>query len=653
MTEIQESLARPDPEALRRLLDGEHAWVRDRVREVLARAEFRPQQDLTRDEYRQQVLTWARTLAKEGGTLIGYPKEFGGTGDVGAGIAAFETLAYGDLSLLVKCGVQVGLFGGAVLQLGTRKHQERYLRDIGMFELPGCFAMTEAGHGSDVQELRTTATYDAPAGEFVVHTPDDAARKDFIGSAARDGRMAVVFAQLVVDGTEHGVHALLVPIRDAAGRPAEGVRIADCGEKMGLNGVDNGELWFDHVRVPRDALLDRYARVGAEGEYSSPIENPRRRFFTMIGTLIQGRASVGGAALSATKSALTIAVRYALTRRQFGRPGGGEVPLLDYRTHQRRLLPALATTYALHFAQQRLAAEAGRAFGGGEYPEHDRRKLETEVSGVKAAATWHATETIQACREACGGVGYMAVNRFAALKADTDVFTTFEGDNTVLMQLVAKSLLTDYRDQFGELDPLGMAGFLAGQVAGALAERTAAREILGRLRDDLVPSREGDTDLLDRDYLLGLFRWREQHVIAGAARRLKRGVDRGDDPFQTFLDCQDHVVATAHAHIDRIVLEAFVGTVEGCADNCTDSVLAPVLGRLCDLYALSKVERDRGWFQEHGRISSTRSKMVTRTVNRLCAELRPHAAALVDAFGIPDAVLAAPIGVRGDGRGGP
>jgi len=127
-----------------------------------------------------------------------------------------------------------------------------------------------------------------------VHTPDDDARKDYIGNAARDGRMATVFAQLVVGGEPRGVHGLLVPLRAADGTVLPGVRIEDCGAKLGLDGVDNGRIWFDHVRVPRDALLDRYARVSEDGTYFSPIENPAKRFFTMLGTLIQGRVSVCG-----------------------------------------------------------------------------------------------------------------------------------------------------------------------------------------------------------------------------------------------------------------------------------------------------------------------------------------------------------------------
>src|SRR3954447_21982759 len=431
-------------ETLRTLLDGRYPETRDRVRWWLSEPGNAPVDDLGMEEHRARVLAWAQELASEGDTGIGYPVAYGGEDAPGKSVTAFEALAMGDLSLLVKCGVQFGLFGGAILHLGTQPHHERYLRDVASLALPGCFAMTETGHGSNVQALRTTATYED--GAFVVHTSDDDARKDYIGNAARDGGMAVVFAQLITGGEGRGVHALLVPIRDAHGDPAPGVGLEDCGAKLGLNGVDNGRIWFDHVRVPREALLDRYAQVSPDGEYTSAIENPTKRFFTMLGTLIQGRVSVCGASISATKVALEIAIRRGLTRRQFGPPGEDEAVLMDYRTHQRRLLPALATTYGLHFAQARLRQHLHDVFSASARTDDDRsrREIETLAAGLKAVATWHATETIQTCREACGGAGYLKANRFAALKADTDVFTTFEGDNTVLLQLCAKNLLTDY-----------------------------------------------------------------------------------------------------------------------------------------------------------------------------------------------------------------
>jgi acyl-CoA oxidase len=631
------TISRPasDVDALRRLLDGEHAEMRDRVREWLSRPGNIPTADRPLDEYRDQVLAWAKELADEGQTATGFPVEYGGEGAVGRSIAAFETMAFGDLSLLVKIGVQFGLFGGAVLHLGTAKHHERYLRAITSLALPGCFAMTETGHGSNVQALETTATYDPHTQEFVVDTPTESARKDYIGNAARHGRMAAVFAQLVVGGEPRGVHALLVPIRDEQGEPMPGVRIEDCGAKLGLDGVDNGRLYFDHVRVPRDALLDRYAEVSPDGVYTSAIENPTKRFFTMVGTLIQGRISVCGAAINASKVALVIAVRRGLTRRQFGPPGADEAVLLDYRTHQRRLLIPLAETYALHFAQERLVTELHEVFTAEAGEDRRRRQLETLAAGVKAIGTWHATHTIQACREACGGAGYLRANRFAALKADTDVFTTFEGDNTVLLQLAAKNLLTDFRDQFGELDPLGMAQFFAGQVLGTVAERTAFRELLGRLGDDLRPGRDDSAELLDRDTQLELVKWRQEHILSGAARRLKGGLDAGGDPFAVLVDTQDHVIDAARAWVDLVVLEAFAGAVE----RCEEPGVKPVLDTLCSLYALSRIEAERGWYQEHGRLSSTRSKAVIKAVNALCAELREHAELLVEAFGVPEPAL--------------
>src|SRR3954452_8506697 len=626
----------PDSTKLQALLDGEHAEIRDRVREWLSMPGNAAATDLPMEEHREQVLAWASELASQGDTAMGYPVEYGGQDAVARSIASFETLAFGDLSLLVKCGVQFGLFGGAVLHLGTKRHHERYLHRIAKLDLPGCFAMTETGHGSNVQALRTTATYEPETQEFVVHTPDDDARKDYIGNAARDGRIAAVFAQLVVVGESRGVHALLVPLRDEDGTVLPGIRIEDCGAKLGLDGVDNGRIWFDHVRVPREALLDRYAQVSPAGEYTSTIENPTRRFFTMLGTLIQGRVSVCGASISATKVALEIAIRRGLTRRQFGPPGEPEAVLMDYRTHQRRLLPALATTYGLHFAQGRLRQHLHDVFSASaRADDRTRRELETLAAGLKAVATWHATDTIQTSREACGGAGYLRANRFAALKADTDVFTTFEGDNTVLLQLCAKNLLTDYRDQFGELDPLGMAQFFGRQAFEIVAERTATRGLLARLADGLLPGRDEGGGLLQRETQLELVRWRQAHILAGAARRLKGGIDSGKDPFAVLVDCQDHVVDVARAWVDLVVLEEFARAVE----ECDDPALRAVLDRLCSLYALHRIETERGWFQEHGRLTPQRSKAVIKHVNALCARVRDDAELLIDAFGVPEPAL--------------
>ncbi|MGY1786645.1 acyl-CoA dehydrogenase family protein [Geodermatophilus sp. SYSU D00698] len=634
-----------DPARLQEVLDGRWAHVRRDAREQLGDPKWAPVYGESVQEARERITRLAGELAATGRVGLGFPEEYGGEADAGGSVTSIEMLAFGDLSLMVKAGVQWGLFGGAVQLLGTRRHHDAYLPDIMSFALPGCFAMTETGHGSDVQQLRTTCTYDAGTQTFDLHTPHQAARKDYIGNAAEDGRMAVVFAQLVTQGEPRGVHAWLVPIRDEDGNPLPGVTIGDDGPKAGLLGVDNGRLSFDHVRVPREMLLDRYGQVAEDGTYTSGIENETRRFFTMLGTLVRGRVSVGGSAGSATKLALDIAVRYGDVRRQFAAPGRDrEIVLNDYLVHQRKLLPALATSYALAFAQEELVStmhdvQTAVHEHGEAVDEAAQRELEARAAGLKAANTWHATRTIQTCREACGGAGYLAENRLPQLKADTDVFTTFEGDNTVLLQLVAKGLLTGYRDAFGSLDGWGRVAFVADMVRETVLERTAARGLIARLVD-AVPGRDEDVPLRDRGWQLKVFEFREKHTLEGAIRRLRRNAaDEGMEPFQVFNSVQDHVLRTASTHIDRVVLEAFVAGIE----RTTDPDAKALLEALCDLYALSTIEADKGWFLEHGRLTPARSKALTATVNALLAELRPHMVTLVDGFAIPQEWKAAAI----------
>ncbi|CAM3827797.1 acyl-CoA dehydrogenase [Kibdelosporangium persicum] len=615
-----------EPARITEVLDGRWRDLRRELRERMTDAKLADTLGLDVEAHRAQVFDQLKELARTRHPRLGFDPAYGGEGDVGGSVVAFQLLGYGDLSLMVKAGVQWGLFGGAIQMLGTERHHEKYLPGVMSLDLPGCFAMTESGHGSDVQHLRTTARYEA--GEFIVDTPDDDARKDYIGNAARDGRLAVVFAQLIVGDRSYGVHAFVVPIRDDEGRPMPGVRIADCGPKAGLNGVDNGRLWFDGVRIPKENLLNRYGDVTDEGTYVSPIESDSRRFFTMLGTLVRGRISVAGSANSAAQRALTITVHRAESRRQFRRPDSDtEIQLMDYLAHQRKLLPALAKTYALNFAQDELVSMLHDVQSAPEPDPIAQRRLESRAAGIKAVATWHATSTIQTAREACGGAGYLADSTLPALKADTDVFTTFEGDNTVLLQLVAKGLLTDYRDNFADLSPLATARLVAEQLMGAVLERIAARQVIGRFDDD---------DLRSRAWHRSLFEDREQHVLAGLARRLRAAASSDADPFDVFNDAQDHVLLAGRAHIDRLILDAFAAAVE----KCQDEEVRALLEQVCDLYALSAIEQDRAWFLEHGRITASGAKKVVAEVNALCKALRPHARTLVDAFGIPEQYLA-------------
>jgi acyl-CoA oxidase len=396
------------------------------------------------------------------------------------------------------------------------------------------------------------------------------------------------------------------------------VRIEDRGLKIGLNGVDNGRIWFDQVRVPVENLLDRFAHVDPEGRYRSPITSSGRRFFTMLRTLVAGRVSIAAASVSASKVALTIAVRYAAGRRQFGPAGGEEQPILDYTAVQRVLAPRLATTLGLHFAVRDLQ----RRFGGTDQEED--LELEGRAAALKAFASDHCVDVVQASREACGGQGYLAENRFGALKDDTDVFTTFEGANLVLYQLVAKGLLSRYKEEMGDL-----TFWRAMKVLGERAE-TSLTEL------NPVTTRRTDAEhLRDPAFHRSALEYRESRLLRSAAMRLRARLRDGMESFQAVNEVQGHLVALARAYAERIVLEAFQ---EACA-RAPSPGMSELLSDVAALFALSRIEADRGWFLESGYLEPQKSKAIREQVDALCAEVSDCAEHLVDAFGIPESLL--------------
>jgi acyl-CoA oxidase len=614
-----------DIDALAKILDGTQEGTIKKVKTLLSDKTFAYLDTDNLVEYREKVLQWCRHLAHQGYGAMAYPKEYGGSGDMEAYFAIMEALSYHDLSLVIKFGVQFGLFGMSVYFLGTEKHHKKYLKDIGTLELPGCFAMTETGHGSNVRGIETTATYDHATKSFMIHTPVAQAQKEYIGNAACHGQMATVFAKLIVGGKDYGVGAFLVPLRDKKGTMHPGVTIEDCGRKMGLNGVDNGKIRFDNVIVPYDNMLDRFARVTDQGMFESSIASDNRRFFTMLGTLVGGRIGIPRSGLSAVKAGLTIAVRYGDQRKQFGPEGAPEVPILNYRTHQRRLMPLLANAYALHFSLNYLTQRFLKR------TDEDMQEIEALAAGLKAFATWNTTETLQECRECCGGKGYLSENRIDALKNDSDIYTTFEGDNTVLMQLVAKSRLTEFKQEFSNMNVFGIVNYLANQA------RTSITEM-----NPLIVRNTDDDHLLDSEFHINAFKYRERDILTSAAKRLKRHIDSGMDSFDAFNVTQHHLVQVGFAYIERIILEKFIEQIKQTKEEGCKTILK----KLCQLFALSQIDKNKGWYLENGYMEGVKTKAVRKMVNQLCWEIRQEAVPLVDAFKIPDSCLAAPIAIR-------
>jgi acyl-CoA oxidase len=639
-TAEEASEPRIDIDAVTDMLLGTWGPTRREAREMIKDSAFWRIDGQPMPDHRERVLSQLHLLVEHGGSRRSFPKEYGGLDDNGSNLAGFMELVLADPSLQIKSGVQWGLFGSAVYQLGTKKHWDAWLPGIMDLSIPGAFAMTETGHGSDVAAIGTTATYDPETEEFVIHTPFRGAWKDYLGNAALHGKAATVFAQLITGGVNYGVHCFFVPLRDDEGNFLPGIGGEDDGVKGGLNGIDNGRLHFDHVRVPRFNMLDRYGQVAADGTYTSEIASPGRRFFTMLGALVQGRVSLDGAATTATALALHIALTYAGQRRQFDSGSGtDEVVLLDYAKHQRRLLPLLAQNYAQFFSGDELLQKFDAVFSGREDTPENREDLETLAAALKPLSTWNALDTIQECREACGGAGFLAENRMVGLHQDLDVYVTFEGDNNVLLQLVGKRLLSDFAKQFKGADAATLAKFAARQTAGRVFHGAGLRQ-LGQTVADFGSTARSVEFGLREDQQHELLAGRVEQMIADIAGRLRPASKLPrEEAAALFNENQSELIEAARAHAELLQWEAFTDGIHRVTDEGTQQVLT----WLRDLFGLHLIEKHLAWYLINGRLSAQRAASVSRYIDRLSARLRPHAQDLVDAYGFAPEHVRAPI----------
>lgn len=523
-------------------------------------------------------------------------------------MAALECLTYVDYSLSIKAGVHFTLCGGTLLKLGTQKHHDAYLDGMDTLDLPGSFSMTELGHGSNVMGIDTTATYDPVRKEFVINTPNNEASKYWIGGTGQHGKITVVFAQLTVAGKWEGPHVFIVRIRDDNLGPIPGVRIKDIGPKMGLNGVDNGQLWFDNLRVPRDSLLDAVASVDDEGAYRSSIPSVSQRFGTMVGGLTTGRMLIAQGAIDGLKLCCTIAIRYSCQRPQFG-----DRPIMSYLTHQDRLFPVLANTYALHLAMGSLKELTDRK------DPKDAKAVHVISSGVKAASTWLRVQGMQACRECCGGMGFLSANTIGPLSTDMNVDVTFEGDNTVLMQQVTKALVDDKE--------------------ALVAPPTLPPPPVGH------PAALSPSSSSSLDRLVQLLQYREKALVYRLGTAMKEAAEHGGgaaaaaEAFDANLDV---VLSAGWSNVERFCLENFRTVL-----TKVDPTLRPALQLLATLYGASCVKKDAAFFLTSGALTNMDLDRLRVTVHSGYSALAANGGALAlrfcDGFGIPEALITAPI----------
>ncbi|PPQ23142.1 acyl-CoA dehydrogenase, partial [Streptococcus agalactiae] len=306
-----------------------------------------------------------------------------------------------------------------------------------------------------------------------------------------------------------------------------------------------------------------------------------------------------------------------------------EEVLLDYQNHQRRLIDRLARAYADAFASNELVEKFDDVFSGRSDTDVDRQELETLAAAVKPLTTWHALDTLQEAREACGGAGFLAENRVAQMRADLDVYVTFEGDNTVLLQLVGKRLLTDYSKEFGRLNVGAVSRYVVHQASDAI-HRAGLHKVVQSVADGGSERRSANwfkDPAVQHELLTERVRAKTADVAGTLSGARGKGQAAQAEAFNTR---QHELIEAARNHGELLQWEAFTRALEGITDETTKTVLT----WLRDLFALRVIEDDLGWFVAHGRVSSQRARALRGYVNRLAERLRPFALELVEAFGL-------------------
>ncbi|XP_051115292.1 peroxisomal acyl-coenzyme A oxidase 1-like [Andrographis paniculata] len=521
-----------------------------------------------------------------------------------------------------------GMFVPAIKGQGTDEQQEKWLPLAYKMKIIGCYAQTELGHGSNVQGLETTATFDPKTDEFILHSPTLTSSKWWPGGLGKVSTHAVVYARLITDGEDHGVHGFIVQLRSLEDhKPLPGLTIGDIGTKFGNGGyntMDNGVLRFNNVRIPRDQMLMRVSQVTREGKYKQS-DVPRQLLY---GTMVFVRQTIVRDASQALSRAVCIATRYSAVRRQFGSQNGGpETQVLDYRTQQSRLFPLLASAYAFRFVSQWLSwlytdvTERSKVNDFSTLPE-----AHACTAGLKSLTTSVTADGIEECRKLCGGHGYLCSSGLPELFAAFVPACTYEGDNVVLLLQVARFLVKT-------VSQLGMKKQLVGTVAymGKMEQLMQCRCNVQKAEDWLKPSQ-----------VIEAFEARAARMSVACAKNLTKFAS----PEEGFAELSADLVDAAVAHCQLIIVSKFL---EKLQEDIPGKGVKQQLETLCSIYSLSLVHKHQGDFLATSYLTPKQASLANNQLRALLAKLRPNAIALVDAFNYTDHFLGSILG-RYDGN---
>lgn len=532
--------------------------------------------------------------------------------------AFFESFVTLDAALMLQLTTHLVLFGGAILRLGTEEHLRTYIPAVESHSLIGCVAYSELGHGSNVKDIETTATYDSEREEFVIHTPSETAQKSWVTGGLTLATVAVVFAQLYITGVCHGVHCFVVHIRQPDGSLTPGVTVKPSGRKAGVPELDMGSMWFSSVRVPRSSLLNKYGSVTPRGTYFSPLSSPAKRLRKFLGENVMSRMIASIGAVLAARSGLRIAVSYSLERRQFGPQGGPEVPLLSYPVHQARLIPFLAENYALGAFGEEVKLM---------WNKREKKERTVFVAALKYAATEHGMATLRQCRHCCGAQGILLHNIIGKLNVDVDVMATLDGDQQLLLQQISGYSLKSLGKSFAGVS--GALGYF-GQIVSSYVEANP----LSSRNTSLL-------HLMDSSFHQASLQYKEYHLARSIASRISKLTAKGVSYFDAWNTCGLEVAELGRAFVTRRVHQSLLSKVLEL--EAEKSSLAPTLRKILSLYAVWKISQDK-WFLEHDYISPSKARALTRLLASLVEDVTKDALPLVLSWALPAAIFQGTIG---------